>query len=159
MSSENRNIYQTARESAGITQEKAAELIDVSVESVRAYESGRRYPPDAVVIRMIEIYGTQFLAYQHLRNSVELGKKCLPEIEFKDLPTAILRLLKEVQDFVALRNEVIDITCDGIISEDEMPRWKQILKELDQVSAAILALKFAKTVPEQESCTGRRSYK
>lgn len=149
MLQEYRNIYQIARESAGITQEKAAELIDVSVESIRAYETGKRIPPDKIVIKMIEIYDARYLAYQHLKTSAEVGQAYLPDLEFKDLPTAILRLLKEVTDFVNLRDEVIDITCDGVISPEEKPRWDFILNELDQVSTAILALKFAKTKNEE----------
>lgn len=144
MSQEYRNIYQIPRESAGITQEKAAELIDISVESIRAYESGKRIPPDKVVIRMIEIYGMQYLAYQHLKTSAEVGQAYLPDIDLKDLPSAILRLQKEVSDFLKVRDDLIDITCDGVISDDEMPRYKQILKELDDITAAIMAVKFAR---------------
>jgi transcriptional regulator with XRE-family HTH domain len=145
MSPEYRNIYQIARESAGITQEKASELIDISVESIRAYESGKRIPPDTVVIKMIEIYGTQYLAYQHLKTSAEVGQKYLPNIDFKDLPSAILRLQKEVSDFLKCRDQLIEISCDGIISADELPQYKTIMKELDDIVAAILTLKFAKT--------------
>ena len=110
MSSEYRNIYQIARESVGITQEKAAELIDISVESIRAYESGRRIPPGYIVIRMVDIYDARYLAYQHLK-AEEVGQKFLPEIDIKDLPSAILRLQKEVTDFLKSRDELIDITC------------------------------------------------
>lgn len=45
MSNEYRNIYKTVRLRTGLTQESAAERIGVSVESIRAYESGRRIPP------------------------------------------------------------------------------------------------------------------
>lgn len=141
---ENRNIYQIARESAGITQEKAAELLDISVESIRAYEGFKRIPPDKVVVNMIEIYNTQYLAYQHLRNSKEDLQNYLPTIDIKDLPTAILRLQKEVTDFLIVRDELIDITCDGVIDNDERPRYDKILKELDDIAEAIMSLKFAK---------------
>ena len=40
-----RNIYQLSREAAGYTQEKAAELIGISVESLRSYELDKRIPP------------------------------------------------------------------------------------------------------------------
>lgn len=40
-----RNIYKTVRNRTGLTQEAAAELIGVSVETLRAYECGRRIPP------------------------------------------------------------------------------------------------------------------
>ncbi len=35
-----RNIYQIAREGTGLTQEKSSELLDISVDSLRAYEGG-----------------------------------------------------------------------------------------------------------------------
>ncbi|KIL06616.1 transcriptional regulator [Clostridium botulinum] len=144
MVQEYRNIYQIARESTGLTQEKACELLDVSVDSVRAYEGGKRVPPDRVVIKMIEIYNAQYLAYQHLKTSAEVGQKYLPNIEIKELPLAMLRLQKEVSDFIKLKDEMIEITCDGIIDDEEKPRWAKIMKELDDVVEAIMALKFAK---------------
>ena len=144
MSQEYRNIYQIARESTGFTQEKAAELMDVSVESVRAYEGSKRIPPDKIVIKMIEIYDARYLAYQHLKTSAEVGQKYLPEIQIQELPIAILKLQKEVSDFIKCRDLMIEITCDGIIDENEKPEWDSILNKLDNVSSAILALKFAK---------------
>ncbi|WP_252235538.1 helix-turn-helix transcriptional regulator [Clostridium sp. CH2] len=144
MVQEYRNIYQIARESTGLTQERACELLDISVDSVRAYEGGKRVPPDRVVIKMIEIYNAQYLAYQHLKTSAEVGQKYLPNIEIKELPLAMLRLQKEVSDFIKLKDEMIEITCDGIIDDEEKPRWAKIMKELDDVVEAIMALKFAK---------------
>ena len=144
MSQVYRNIYQIAREATGLTQEKAAELIDVSVESIRAYETDRRIPPDKVVIKMIEVYGCQYLAYQHLKTSAEVGQKYMPNIELRDLPSAILKLQKEVTDFIRRKDELIDIACDGVIDESERPVFESIVNELDDVVEAIMALKFAK---------------
>ena len=39
------NIYKIARRAAGYTQESAAEQLDISVDSVRAYETYQRTPP------------------------------------------------------------------------------------------------------------------
>lgn len=139
-----RNIYQIARESTGLTQEKASEYLDISVDSLRAYEGGKRIPPDRIVIKMIEVYDTQYLAYQHLKTSDEVGKAYLPNIEIKDLPAAILRLQKEVNDFLKLRDEMIDITADGIIDEEERERWDVIMKEINDIADAIMALRFAR---------------
>lgn len=139
-----RNIYQIARESKGVTQEKASELMDISVDSLRAYESGKRIPPDKVVIKMVEIYDAQYLAYQHLKTAAEIGQKYMPNIEITELPIAILRLQKEVSDFVKCKDTMIEITCDGIIDEYERPQWNAIMKELDDIVEAIMALKFSK---------------
>ncbi|MCS6132631.1 XRE family transcriptional regulator [Clostridium botulinum] len=143
MLQEYRNIYQIAREGTGLTQEKAAELLDISVDSVRAYEGGKRVPPAHIVINMTETYNAQHLAHQYLEGT-EVGQKYLPKIEITDLPIAILRLQKEVSDFIKLKDEMIEITCDGIIDAEEKPRWDKIMKELDDVVEAIMALKFAK---------------
>lgn len=140
------NIYQTARESSGLTQEKAAERIGVSTESIRIYESGKRIPPDDVVVRMVDIYDARYLAYQHIKENVKAAGSLIPSnVEIKDLPTAVLRLQKEVNDFMKIREQMIDITCDGVISEDERPAWNRITKELDDISRAIMSLNFAKT--------------
>lgn len=139
-----RNIYQLSRESAGYTQEKAAELIGISVESLRSYELDKRIPPDKSVIKMIEIYDARYLAYQHLKTSAEVGQKFMPDVNLTDIPTAILKLQKEVNDFLKLKDDLLDITCDGIIDNDEKPRWETILKELDDITNAIMSVKFAK---------------
>ena len=66
MPEEDRNIYKIARRNAGITQEAAAEQLGISVESVRAYETGQRIPPNHVVSRMVICYNAQRLAVQHV---------------------------------------------------------------------------------------------
>lgn len=138
------NIYQTARLAAGLTQERAAELIGcTSVRSLAAYESGERIPADDIVIRMADVYGTQFLAYQHLRNSMEAARTILPEITPQSLTMAVLRLQKETREFLEMRDAIVEITCDGVISEDERERWEKCMKEAEDVCQAILALRFA----------------
>lgn len=135
------NIYQSARESSGYTQEKAAELLELSVESLRAYETDRRIPSNRVVAKMVDIYATKYLAYQHLKNG-ELGE-AIPSINLTNLPMAVLKIQKEVNDFLKCREDLIEITCDGIIDENEQERWNQIMKEMDDVMDAMMSIKFA----------------
>ena len=72
------NIYQSARMAAGLTQEKAAELLNISVESIRAYETDKRVPPNQIVSDMTDIYQTPHLALQHLRQD-PLARNWLPD--------------------------------------------------------------------------------
>lgn len=139
-----RNIYQIARDSKGITQEKAAELINISVESLRAYEYDKRIPPNKIVFKMIEIYDSQYLAFQHLKESSEIGQKYLPEIEERNISLAVLNLLKELKDVENCEDKIILLASDGIISEDEKEQWNFILKQADNLLNAIMTLKFAK---------------
>jgi len=77
MQNNNGLIYKTPRIIIGYTQEVAAELLYVSVESVRAYELGKTVPGNDVVIRMCEVYRCPGLAYQHLLYSSEIARQCL----------------------------------------------------------------------------------
>ena len=146
-----RNIYQIARESAGLTQERAAELLDISPESVRAYEGSRRVPPDAVVIRMIEVYGVPHLAYQHLKLNTQLASRYLPPVAITSLPQAVLRVQKEVADFLRCREELIDMASDGVIDAQERPRFDAIMQELEDIVSAFYQLKFCRKVDEKDA--------
>lgn len=148
MDKECRNIYQIARESAGLTQEKASELMDICVESLRAYEGSRRIPPDHIVIKMIEIYNTQYLAYQHLKTSAEVGQKYLPDIIIEDLPASILRLHTEIKDYIDREDLLMEIGSDGKVSDNEACDFQKICKELNDVLEAIISFKFSKQKSE-----------
>ncbi|MDD6937052.1 MAG: helix-turn-helix transcriptional regulator, partial [Clostridiales bacterium] len=56
-----RNIYKTARDNAGLTQEAAAERLNVAVETLRAYETNARRPADDKVADMVGLYNDQYL--------------------------------------------------------------------------------------------------
>jgi len=144
MCKEYRNIYQIARNAKGITQEKASELLNVSIESLRAYESSRTPVPNQVAADMTMIYGVEHLAMQHIREN-PVGKMVFPSFsENVDCSKAILNLLKEVNDVVQCRDELISIGADGIIDESERASFERIIKELDELKTAIMELQYSK---------------
>lgn len=148
-----KTIYQAARLSTDLKQEPVAELMHISVESLRAYESGITIPPGDIVIMMIETYGTPWLAYQHLKTSTLVGEKYLPDIDFRDLPTSVLMLQKEMSDTYAVREEMIEVTCDGRIDAHENPQWNKVTTEIKQLISAGLSLLFAPAQKEKVTCT------
>lgn len=48
------NLYQRARLSTGMSQERAAELLGLSPESLKQYEGGKTVPKDETVAKMVE---------------------------------------------------------------------------------------------------------
>ncbi|ORX23371.1 transcriptional regulator [Thermoanaerobacterium sp. PSU-2] len=138
------NIYKTARKNAGITQEKAAELLYISSRTLSEYENGRLIPSDDIVYQMVELYKAPWLAYQHLRCSSEIGKKFLPDITLTDLARSILKLQKEIKDVENINNDLIEIGCDGIIDDTEKDKWALATKEIDEMAGAALAVIFAR---------------
>ena len=98
----NRNIYSAARELKGLTQESAAEYLNVSVESLGAYEQDRRRPPDSTVLRMAQLYDFPYLCYQHIQSGDLAG--VLPQVGVRTLEHATMRLIRLIAQ-VFLRND------------------------------------------------------
>ena len=140
------NIYKTARQKAGITREKAAEAMGISVESLKAYETYGRLPSCDVVDRMCMVYDALYLAYQH--NRLASGEiKVVPEVQIMELPLAAIRIINRVQAFAEAHRDrqLLCIAEDGTISEEERPLFDEIMSELDELVKAAVELKLSRT--------------
>lgn len=138
-----KNIYQTARNIAGYTQQQAAELLHISIRSLADYESGKTVPPDNIVCSMMNTYSTPWLGYQYLQTSNEVGQIALPSLKVTDIAKAVLKLQKEMNDVKNINSEMIDIACDGIIHDHEVERWEVVKKEVREVISASLTVMYA----------------
>lgn len=146
-----KNIYQAAREAAGMTQERAAELIGLSVESIRSYELEKRIPADETVIKMAEIYsGANYLAYQHLKHKSMIGNVILPDVTEIPLSQAALQMINEMNDFIQCEPEIIRITMDGIIDTNEELSWIDIIQKCQRLCKAVLTLQYARKEGERD---------
>lgn len=146
MAIESQNIYKNARKSAGFTQEKASQLLNVSVDSLRDYEQSQRPVPSDVASAMCDVYQAPYLAVQHLRLTSDLGKRVVPEIQLKDLPEAVLGVLAAVQRFCAKREAMVEIAADGQIAESEQAEWDEIMCLANDLNVAMDKQKI-KSVP------------
>ena len=144
MDAESRNIYKTARAVAGMTQERWAEALGCSPDSVRNYESGKQIPSDEIVIAMVETSSYHVLGYQHLLQKSRVAADVLPQVAHLPLPQAVIQLLCAMQDFADDHGNLMQIAADGKISTDESAVWEQISSRLDGVIRAALQVKFAK---------------
>lgn len=136
------NIYKTARKAAGLTQERAAEMMGISVRSIADYETGQRLPPNDVVEQMVMRYNNQLLAVQHLRNSTSVAQALLPEVQTMALPQAVLTLIDAIYDFADDRadRELVSIARDGVVDEAERPQFERIVNKLQIIIGAALAV-------------------
>lgn len=146
-----RNIYQTARELKGLTQEAAAERLDISVDSLGAYEQDRRRPPDSTVLRMAQLYDFPYLCYQHIASG-ELGG-VLPEVTPTSLEQATMRLVRLIGKFAksGRLDQLIEINEDGRITAEERPLHDAIMAELRDITSTYLELDCA---TQKESAQG-----
>ena len=145
MQDDYRNIYRDVRQTAGLTQERWAELIGISADAVRQYETDRILPSDEVVLRMAEAAGQQIVCYWHMLHKSRVAAELLPEIERKDLPEAVLSLLVQISVFSenGLR-ELTRIAADGKVSPDEREDYAAAVQQLRNLVRAAFQLEFAK---------------
>lgn len=141
----NQNIYQTARECTGFTQEAAAEHLCISTESLRTYETGRRRPSDEMVMLMADIYHDEALIYRHIKAS-PVG--CvLPDLTERSLQECTMRLFRLLRNIV--REErvetLLEIAEDGVVDTQERPVYNEIIKELREIAETVIAISF---IPE-----------
>ena len=150
-----RNIYQTARELKGLTQEAAAERLDISVDSLGAYEQDRRRPPDSTVLRMAQLYDFPYLRYQHIASG-ELGG-VLPEVTPTSLEQATMRLVRLIGKFAksGRLDQLLEINEDGRITAEERPLHDAIMAELRDITSTYLELDCATQKESAQGGTGR----
>ena len=144
MPGEYRDIYKTARSAAGLTQEAAAERLGLSVERIRAYETGGRIPPNEAVERMVILYNAQHLAYQHLRETNELYNRIVPALEDRDLIQTAVVLRNRLARLEQRRSldRLLEIAEDDLIDEDERPEFLAIVAELREIVRGALELQL-----------------
>ena len=120
MAHDARNIYQIARKTAGLTQEAAAERLALSVESLRAYETGQRIPGNDVVSMMMSVYSAQYLGIQHVQAAGAPLPACVQDVQVgQSLETSTLKLVNRWLAFANRHrcDQLLAIAEDGVIDE------------------------------------------
>lgn len=129
------NLYQRARLSTGMSQERAAELLGLSPESLKQYEGGKTVPKDETVAKMVEVYHLPWLALEHAQATDRLG--VMPEVTPRPLPMASIALRNRLQDATGRLDALLRIAEDGVIDDTERPEFDSIVVELRETMAAI----------------------
>ena len=126
-----------------MTQEAWAEKLDVSVESVKRYETDVRIPPLHIVKAMADLSGDESLAYRFLAKTTQ-ELDVLPDIEMVNLQAATIRMMNRMARFAAKARDrqLMEIAEDRIISEEEQPLYAEIMDELTGIITAFYQLKF-----------------
>ena len=146
MPEEYQNIYKTCRKAAGFTQEAAAERLGVSVESVRAYETGQRIPPTHVVRQMAVLYNAVYLGLQHLQETDDLYSSVVPEIRPRSVLEASAKLTNRIFAFAESHADrrLLRIAEENLIDTHGGPEFDAILEDLQEIVEAALELRCAR---------------
>ena len=145
MSKDFESMYARHRNAAGMTQERAAELLGVAPRTLQAWERGESTPPNARVLAMCDIYCSPTLAIEHLRYSSIIAYDVLPAVKAVPVAQAVCQLLSAIRKLEEIHAEdkLLEIAADGRVDEIEKADFEQLLIELDPIMAAVLSLRYA----------------
>ena len=140
---ENKNVYQTTRESLRLTREAASDLLQcVTPERIEKIENERALPhPDEVLV-MAEKYTQPDLCNYYCANQCPIGQQYVPEVKIKDLSQIVLEMLASLNTMQKKKERLIEITVDGQIAGDELEDFIYIQKELEKISIAVETLQL-----------------
>ena len=148
---EDKNVYFVAREEAGLTRAQASELIGTISESrLEKLETGKTAIVPEDVVDMSLAYKKPELSNYYCTHECRIGKDSVPEVKSSSLSEIVLGMLAALNSLDDQKNRLIDITADGVISDDELPDFVHIQKELDQIDQTVESLKvwMASTIAE-----------
>jgi len=139
---ENKNIYQICRENKGLTREAAAELLETMDENrIKRIEGGAAPRPDEI-LRMADKYCAPLLCNHYCVNNCELGESQVHEITQKNLQQITLEMIHAINELSAEKDRLIAIAVDGKVTEDELPDFKRLRKQLDAMASIIGSLQL-----------------
>lgn len=139
---DNKNIYMRCREDAGLTREAAAERLKfISEDRIYRIEKGALPDPEEV-LTMAKCYRCPTLCNYYCANECQIGQEYVPEVKIKHLSQITLEMLATINSLNRDKERLIEITVDGIISEDEIKDFLSIQDSLEKMSVAVSALRL-----------------
>lgn len=140
---ENKNIYQTSREALDLTREKAAEqMIYISSDRIEKIESEKSLPHPDEILTMAECYKKPALLNYYCSHECPIGQKQVPELKLKDLSQIVLEIISSLNAMEKEKNRLINITVDGLITEDEFKDFAMIQDQLALISQSVRSLQL-----------------
>jgi len=140
---ENKNIYQTSREDAGLTREAAAELLEfISSDRIEKIENEKSLPHPDEILAMADCYKNPTLCNYYCSHECPIGQEYVPEVKLKDLSQITLEMLASLNSLEKEKMRLVEITVDGIISDDEKEDFERIQNQLAQIAMAVDSLQL-----------------
>ena len=142
------NVYCIARykaaeeESKFNSREGAAEIIGMDRTRLARIELGTVNPYPEEVLQLAKAYGSPELCNIYCSTKCPIGEKTVRTIEIGEFDRITLKALGSLQNTDELREKLIQIAEDGVISEDEHDDFNYILEELQRISMNAQALQL-----------------
>ena len=135
---ENKNMFQLAREDAGLSREAASEEMEfVSESRIEKIESEKIVPQPEDVLAMADAYKKPELSYHYCAQICPIGARYGNDVEPKALSQIVLEVLSFLDDIAKERERLVEISVDGRIADDELRDFARIKSQLDDIAQTV----------------------
>lgn len=122
------------------SREGAAELLGLSPSTLASYELDlTKVVPVENIALMADVYNAPELRRWYCTNMCPLGED-MPKLELAELDRITVKTLSALRNISNVKDDLLDITADGVISSDEKPKLDNIIETLKEVSAIAQSL-------------------
>lgn len=91
---------------------------------------------------MANAYKKPNLCNYYCSNECPIGQLTVAELQPKPLAQITLEMLSTITTLTKQKDRLVEITVDGVVSDDEKQDFLQISEELDKMSVSIESLKL-----------------
>ena len=111
---ENKNIYQTSRETAELTRDAAAAKLEfISSDRIEKIENEKSYPHPDEILAMADCYKNPSLCNYYCSHECPIGQEYVPAVVAKDLSVITLEMLSTLNTLTREKDRLFDIAADG----------------------------------------------
>lgn len=122
------------------SREGAAELLGLSPSTLASYELDlTKVVPVENIALMADVYNAPELRRWYCTNVCPLGED-MPKLELAELDRITVRTLATLRGLSEVKDNLLDITVDGVISPDEKPKLDYIIQTLKEVTTVAQSL-------------------
>lgn len=123
------------------SREGAADIMLIDRGRLYRIESGLTNPYPEEVLLMSDLYNAPELRNFYCTNTCPLGKD-FPKVDVQDLDRITIRVLNTFRKINETKEMLLDVTADGIITEDEQEDMQKILETLEEMEQVTQSLKL-----------------
>lgn len=143
-----KTMYMTARENLHLMREKASRLIEsqagriISADRLEKIENRRLTANPDEILAIARAYKCPALINYFCTHDCEIGDEHIREVQPKELSQIAIETLNSLNKLTQVKDRLLEIVEDGVISEDEYEDFHSIKMNLEKIAGAVESLQL-----------------
>lgn len=142
------NVFYLARCNAATfngklsSRDGAGEVTGLDKTRIARIELETLVPYPEEVVLLADSYNAPELENYFCSHLCPIGRSRVPSVEVLQLDRITLRILSALKNVDFVRQTIVDVVGDGVITEDERPKLNEILGVLESISKAAMEMEL-----------------